>query len=40
MWRPSPEVLERANVTRLMRTHGITTEEELIDRSTSDVEWF
>ena len=40
VWRPSPEVVERANVTRLMRAHGITTEQELIERSTSDVEWF
>jgi len=40
VWRPSPEVVERANVTRLMRAHGIATEEELIERSTSDVEWF
>ena len=40
VWRPSPEVVERANVTRLMRAHGIATEQELIDRSTSDVEWF
>jgi hypothetical protein len=40
VWKPSPEVVERANVTRLMRAHGIATEEELIERSTSDVEWF
>src|SRR4030095_8671605 len=40
VWRPSPEVVERATVTRLMRAHGIATEEELIERSTSDVEWF
>ena len=32
VWRPSPEVVERANVTRLMRAHGIATEEELIER--------
>jgi len=32
--------VERANVTRLMRAHSIATEEELIVRSTSDVEWF
>jgi acetyl-CoA synthetase len=32
--------VERANVTRLMRAHGIATEVELIERSTSDVEWF
>jgi acetyl-CoA synthetase len=40
IWRPSAEVVERANVTRFMRTYGIATEEELIRRSTSDVEWF
>jgi acetyl-CoA synthetase len=40
IWRPSAEVVERANVTRFMRAHGIATEEELIRRSTSDVEWF
>ena len=40
VWKPSPEVVERANVTRFMRAHGIDTEEELIRRSTQDVEWF
>jgi acetyl-CoA synthetase len=33
-------VIERANVTRFMRAHGIATEADLIARSTSDVEWF
>ncbi len=40
VWRPSPEVVERANVTRLMRAHRIATEVELIERSTADIEWF
>jgi acetyl-CoA synthetase len=40
VWRPSPEVIERANVTRFMRSNGIATEEELIRRSTANVEWF
>ena len=40
VWKPPPDVVERANVTRLMRAHGIATEEELIRRSTDDVEWF
>ena len=40
VWRPSDEVAERANVTRFMRANGIATEEELIRRSTRDVEWF
>jgi acetyl-CoA synthetase len=32
--------VERANVTRFMRANGIGSEEELIRRSTADVEWF
>jgi acetyl-CoA synthetase len=32
--------VERANVTRFMRAHGIETEEELVRRSTADVAWF
>ena len=40
VWSPAPEVVERANVTRFMRANGISTEDELIRRSTDDVEWF
>jgi acetyl-CoA synthetase len=40
VWSPTPEVVERANVTRFMRAKGIATEEELIRRSAEDVEWF
>jgi acetyl-CoA synthetase len=40
VWSPTPEVVERANVTRFMRANDIATEEELIGRSTEDVEWF
>jgi acetyl-CoA synthetase len=40
VWRPSRKVVEQANVTRFMRANGIATEEELIRRSTADVEWF
>jgi acetyl-CoA synthetase len=40
VWRPSEEYIERANVTRFMRAHGITTYEELVERSSSDIEWF
>ncbi|HEX9775942.1 MAG TPA: acetate--CoA ligase [Actinomycetota bacterium] len=39
-WTPTPEYVERANVTRLMRAHGIATYPELIKRSQDDVEWF
>jgi acetyl-CoA synthetase len=40
VWRPSNEYVERANVTRLMRVHGIGTYEDLVRRSQDDVEWF
>jgi acetyl-CoA synthetase len=40
VWRPSEDYIERANVTRFMRAHGIETYEELSRRSQDDVEWF
>jgi acetyl-CoA synthetase len=40
VWRPSPEVLERANVTRLMRRHGLRSYADLLRRSEDDPEWF
>src|ERR687892_468635 len=40
IWRPSEKYIERANVTRFMRAHGIETYEELVARSQEDVEWF
>jgi len=40
VWRPSPEVLERANVVRLMRRHGIADYSDLVIRSQDDPDWF
>jgi acetyl-CoA synthetase len=40
VWRPSEDYVERANVTRFMRTNGIATYDELVKRSRDDVEWF
>jgi acetyl-CoA synthetase len=40
IWTPSAEVVERANVTRLMRAHGIGSFEELLCRSQEEPEWF
>jgi acetyl-CoA synthetase len=40
VWRPSEEYVERANVTRFMRAHGIETYDELLARSVGDVAWF
>jgi len=39
-WQPRPEHLEGANVTRLMRAHGIETIDELRRRAVADVGWF
>jgi acetyl-CoA synthetase len=40
VWRPSEGYVERANVTRFMRAHGIGSYEELHARSVEDVAWF
>jgi hypothetical protein len=40
VWSPSDEYVERANVTRFMRANGISTCEELVRRSTTEIEWF
>jgi acetyl-CoA synthetase len=40
IWTPTEEVLERANVVRLMRRHGISDYWELVRRSQDDPEWF
>jgi acetyl-CoA synthetase len=40
VWKPSQEVLERANVVRLMRQHGIDDYWELVRRAQDDPEWF
>jgi acetyl-CoA synthetase len=40
VWSPTPEVLERANVVRLMRRHGIGDYWELVGRAQDEPEWF
>jgi acetyl-CoA synthetase len=40
VWTPSEDVLDRANVVRLMRRHGFSTYRELVARSIDDPEWF
>lgn len=39
-WNPTPEVVERANVTRLMRRHQIDDHRVLVARSIAEIEWF
>ena len=40
LWRPSPEAVDRANITRFMRAQGIRDHDDLIRRSTADTSWF
>lgn len=40
IWRPSEDVLARANVVRLMRRHGIERYGELVRRSQEEPGWF
>ena len=40
VWRPAPELVERARLTAFMRRHGIHDYAELMQRSTTDLTWF
>ncbi|MBN8580140.1 MAG: AMP-binding protein [Anaerolineae bacterium] len=40
VWKPLPEQIEHANLTRFMRLHAIQDFEQLMQRSTQDVAWF
>ena len=40
VWSPSEPYIERANVSRFMRTNDIGSYEELVKRSQDDIEWF
>ena len=39
-WTPTPEVIERAQITRFMRQVGVSTWDELYEFSIRDVERF
>jgi acetyl-CoA synthetase len=39
-WQPTQGIIERANVTRFMRAHGIAGWRELVGRSQEDIAWF
>jgi acetyl-CoA synthetase len=40
IWRPTPEVIDRARITRLMRATGVGSLAELQRRSVADTEWY
>ena len=39
-WNPTADYIERANVTRLTRAHGLADIRELRARSVADTAWF
>jgi acetyl-CoA synthetase len=40
LWRPGPEYLQHSRLTHFMARHGIATLDELMRRSTTELEWF
>ena len=40
VWRPTPEQIERTHLKRFMNRHDISSLDELMRRSTDDLEWF
>jgi acetyl-CoA synthetase len=40
VWRPTPDYIENANLTRFMREYAVADFGELMQRSTQDVAWF
>jgi len=40
VWRPTKEYIEKSNIKRFMDRHAIQNYEELLRRSTDDIEWF
>src|SRR5919202_289431 len=40
IWEPTPDVLERSNVVRLMRRHGAESYWDLVRRSQDEPDWF
>ena len=40
VWKPSKEYIEKANITKFMKKNNIRDYQELIEKSTDDIEWF
>jgi ribosomal protein S4 len=40
IWKPTPEFLRNSNIALFMKRHAIASYEELISKSTQDIEWF
>src|SRR4051812_3444765 len=39
-WRPTPDYIENSRLRQFMTRHGLSTLDELLRRSTTDLEWF
>jgi acetyl-CoA synthetase len=39
-WRPTPEYTEQSRLLAFMRKHGLNSFDELMKRSTTDLDWF
>lgn len=40
VWQPTEDLIRSSNIGRFMQRHGLKTYEELITRSTAEIEWF
>ena len=40
VWKPTEEYIEKANITRFMKKYSIKDYDDLIKKSTDDIEWF
>ena len=40
IWEPYGDYLEKSNIARFMKKHKIKDYDQLIKRSTGDIEWF
>ena len=40
IWEPTQDYIDEANVTRLMKKHGVDDFKALVKRSQEDIEWF
>ncbi len=40
VWKPTDDYIEKANITKFMKKHGIKNYDELIKKSTEDINWF
>ena len=40
VWKPTADYVEKANITRFMKKYDIKDYDELIKKSTDDIEWF